>query len=179
MAPLLYMPTIIYNKIASQSHRCMEKQKMKKYFYLFFVALFATMSFALTSCSDDDDEPNDPNNGKMELTIDGKKHVFTNTMADVNGNDYSCLVYNNDNELNFSIYGWDEVVKGSALTDENFTLTWSTDEAIIGMPTSNTSVKVTEKNSKNVTISFSNATFEDMRGFESFIVNGTITLPIN
>ncbi|WP_223301103.1 hypothetical protein [Prevotella sp. MGM2] len=152
---------------------------MKKYFYLFFVALFATMSFALTSCSDDDDEPNDPNNGKMELTIDGKKHVFTNTMADVNGNDYSCLVYNNDNELNFSIYGWDEVVKGSALTDENFTLTWSTDEAIIGMPTSNTSVKVTEKNSKNVTISFSNATFEDMRGFESFIVNGTITLPIN
>mgnify|MGYP002981631426 FL=1 len=40
----------------------MEKQKMKKYFYLFFVALFATMSFALTSCSDDDDEPNDPNN---------------------------------------------------------------------------------------------------------------------
>lgn len=35
---------------------------MKKYFYLFFVALFATMSFTLTSCSDDDDEPNDPNN---------------------------------------------------------------------------------------------------------------------
>lgn len=35
---------------------------MKKYFYLFVVALFATMSLALTSCSDDDDEPNDPNN---------------------------------------------------------------------------------------------------------------------
>ena len=33
---------------------------MKKYFYLFFVALFATISFALTSCSDD--EPNDSNN---------------------------------------------------------------------------------------------------------------------
>lgn len=39
-----------------------ETKKMKKYFYLFFVALFATMSFTLTSCSDDDDEPNDPNN---------------------------------------------------------------------------------------------------------------------
>lgn len=142
------------------------------------MALFATMSFALTSCSDDEDEPNAPNNGKMELTIDGKKHVFTNTMADVNGDDYSCLVYNNDNELNFSIYGWDEIVKGAALTDENFTLTWSTDEAIIGMPTSNTSVKVTNKDSKSVTISFTNAKFEDMRGFESFIVNGTITLPI-
>ena len=33
---------------------------MKKYFYLFFVALFATMSYALTSSSDDD--PNDSNN---------------------------------------------------------------------------------------------------------------------
>lgn len=152
---------------------------MKKYFYCVFVALFATMSFALISCSDDDDEPNDPTTGKMELTIDGQKYVFTHTLAGVNGDDYSCLVYNDDNELNFSIYGWDEVVKGSALTDENFTLTWSTDEAIIGMPTSNTSVKVTEKNSKSVTISFNNATFEDMRGFESFIVNGTITLPIN
>lgn len=152
---------------------------MKKYFYLFFVALFATMSFALTSCSDDDDEPNDLTTGKMELTIDGKKHVFTHSMANVNGCDYSCLVYNNDNELNFSIYDWDEVGKGTALTDENFTLTWSVDEAIIGMPTSNTSVKVADKNSKNITISFNDAKFEDMRGFESFTVNGTIILPIN
>lgn len=152
---------------------------MKKYFYLFFVALFATMSFTLTSCSDDDDEPNAPTTGKMELTIDGKKHIFTNAMPGVNGDEYSCLIYNNDNELNFSIYEWDEVQKGTALTDENFTLTWSTDEAIIGMPTSNASVKVIAKDSKNVTISFNNAKFEDMRGFESFTVNGAITLPIN
>lgn len=34
---------------------------MKKYLYLFFVALFATMSFSLTSCGDDDDEPNGGN----------------------------------------------------------------------------------------------------------------------
>ena len=35
--------------------------KMKKYLQLLFVALFATMSFALTSCGDDDDEnPADP-----------------------------------------------------------------------------------------------------------------------
>lgn len=151
---------------------------MKKFFYFLFVALFATMSFALTSCGDDNDEPNDPTTGKMELTIDGKKHVFTNTMANVNGSTYNCLVYNNDTELNFSIYDWDNTVKGSYLTDENFTLTWSTDEAIIGMPTSNTSVKVDAKDSKNITISFTNAKFEDMRGYESFTVNGTITLPI-
>ena len=46
---------------------------MKKYFYLFFVALFATMSFALTSCSDDDDEPNDPNNDTATFTYNGEK----------------------------------------------------------------------------------------------------------
>ena len=152
---------------------------MKKYLYLLFVVLFATMSFALTSCGDDDDEPNDPTTGKMELTIDGEKYVFTHTMANVNGSDYSCLVYNDDNELNFSIYGWDEIVKGSFLTDENFTLTWNADEAIIGMPTSSTAVKVTEKDSKNVTISFNDAKFEDMSGYKSFTVRGTITLPID
>lgn len=30
---------------------------MKKYLYFLLVALFATMSFTLTSCGDDDDEP--------------------------------------------------------------------------------------------------------------------------
>lgn len=153
---------------------------MKKYFYLFFMALFATMSFALTSCSDDDDDTNVPTAGKMELTIDGKSYVFTNALPGVIGNDYSCLVYNSntDNQLNFSIYEWDEVEKGTALTDENFTLTWATDEAIIGMPISDTVVKVQSKDSKSITISFNNAKFEDMRGYESFIVNGKITLPI-
>lgn len=150
---------------------------MKKYFYFLFVALFATMSFALTSCGDDD-EPNDTTTGKMELTIDDKKYAFTNAIPNVNGSEYTCLVYNNDNQLNFSIYSWNEVENGTALTDENFTLTWSGDNAIIGMPTSNTSVKVTAKDSKNITISFNSAKFEDMMGYESFTVNGTITLPI-
>ena len=67
---------------------------MKKYLYFLFVALFATMSFALTSCGDD--EPNDPTTGKMELTIDGKKYVFSHTMPNVDGDTYSCLVYNHD-----------------------------------------------------------------------------------
>ena len=136
------------------------------------------MAFALPSCGDCYDEPNDPTIGKMELTIDGRKHAFTNAMPNVNGSEYTCLVYNNDNQLNFSIYSWDEVEKGTALTDENFTLIWSTDGAIFGMPTSNNSVKVTAKDSKNITISFNSAKFEDMMGYESFTVNGTITLPI-
>lgn len=37
---------------------------MKKYIYLFFVALFATTSFAFTSCGDDD-ESNDSNSGNI------------------------------------------------------------------------------------------------------------------
>ena len=36
-----------------------ENNTMKKYFYFLFVALFATMSFTLTSYGDDDDVPND------------------------------------------------------------------------------------------------------------------------
>ena len=152
---------------------------MKKHLYLLLVALLATMSFALTSCGDDDNEPNDPTTGKMELTIDGKKYVFSHPMANVNGDQYFCMVSNDDCELAISIYGWDEVSKGTALTDENFTLTWSTDEAIIGMPTSNSTVKVNSKDSKSITISFNNAKFEDMRGYESFTVDGTITLPID
>ena len=36
---------------------------MAKYLKLFMVALFATMSFALTSCGDDDDGPNSGGNG--------------------------------------------------------------------------------------------------------------------
>ena len=49
---------------------------MKKYLYLFFVALFATMSFSLTSCGDDDDEPNNGGETASALTINGKKVAF-------------------------------------------------------------------------------------------------------
>lgn len=45
---------------------------MKKYLHLLFVALFATMSFALTSCGDDDDEPDGGNDTKAALTINGQ-----------------------------------------------------------------------------------------------------------
>ena len=44
---------------------------MKKYLYLLIVALFATMSFTLTSCGDDNDEPNGGNDSKSSFTING------------------------------------------------------------------------------------------------------------
>ena len=58
---------------------------MKKYLSLLFVALFATMSFALTSCGDDNDEP-DGGNGKASLTINGqgyKEHSTTGANSTV------------------------------------------------------------------------------------------------
>lgn len=58
---------------------------MKKYLSLLFVALFATMTFALTSCGDDNDEP-DGGNGKASLTINGqgyKEHSTTGANSTV------------------------------------------------------------------------------------------------
>ena len=58
---------------------------MKKYLSLLFVALFATMSFALTSCGDDNDEP-EGGNGKASLTINGqgyKEHSTTGANSTV------------------------------------------------------------------------------------------------
>ena len=45
---------------------------MKKYLNLLFVALFATMSFALVSCGDDD-EPDDPTNDTATFAYNGEK----------------------------------------------------------------------------------------------------------
>lgn len=58
---------------------------MKKYLSLLFVALFATMSFALTSCGDDKDEP-DGGNSNASLTINGqgyKEHSTTGANSTV------------------------------------------------------------------------------------------------
>ena len=53
---------------------------MKKYLYLLFVALFATMSVALTSCGDDDDDPANPSTNSS-LTINGVKYRANNVVT--------------------------------------------------------------------------------------------------
>lgn len=58
---------------------------MKKYLSLLFVALFATISFALTSCGDDNDEP-DGGDSKASLSINGqgyKEHSSTGANSTV------------------------------------------------------------------------------------------------
>ena len=153
------------------------ENKMKKYLYLLFVAFLATMPFAITSCGDDEDEPNSTT-GKYELTINNKKYSFNKALPNGSAYDYTCIVSNNNDMLTFSIYNWDKVVTGTALTNKNFNLGWNSDKAVIGFPTSNTTVKVTAKDNQFVTISFKNAKFEDLTGSELFTVNGTVKLPL-
>lgn len=58
---------------------------MERYFKLFIVALFATMSFALTGCGDDDDEPNDPNDPNDPNNGD---NTSSEIAFNLNGKDY-------------------------------------------------------------------------------------------
>lgn len=45
---------------------------MKKYLKLLYVAVFAAMSFGLTACGNDDDNPEGENNATSTITINGK-----------------------------------------------------------------------------------------------------------
>ena len=47
---------------------------MKKYLYLFFVAIFATLSFTLTSCGDDD-EPADVDNTEIDYDLESSGSI--------------------------------------------------------------------------------------------------------
>ena len=47
---------------------------MKKYYTLLLAVLFAALPFALTSCGDDNDEPDDPNKTKSSFTVNGKPY---------------------------------------------------------------------------------------------------------
>lgn len=170
---------------------------MAKYIKLLMVALFATMSFTLTSCGDDD-EPYG-SNAKGELSIDGTKYTFDIFMGDLDDDgcyDYSCLMYNTNTDaysLMVAIDDWDEVHQGfvwdekSAAFDSDcsITVTWFTTSAKIGGLVSG-SVKVTalDKKADKITLSFNKAEFEyydggDYYNLPSFIVDGTITMPIN
>ena len=175
---------------------------MAKYLKLFMVALFATMSFALTSCGDDDDDDDVSfGNAKGELTVDGTKYSFDIFIGDLHEGegcyDYSCLLYSaktDDYSLLITINDWDEVYQGLVWDRNNssafdsdcyLTVTWSTTSAKIGGGPVSGTAKVTEldKKAKKITLSFNNAAFEYYSGsyenFPTFTINGTITLPID
>lgn len=114
---------------------------MKKYLYLLFVALFATMSFALTSCSNDD-EPSAGGDivGSWEnvtdwATLIGKQYV----KFESDGTYYEINEYASDGEVEvlkakwkkdgntLKVFGSKDMQDGTAtisnLTDNTFTIT--------------------------------------------------------
>ncbi len=80
---------------------------MEKYLKLFFVALFAALSFSLTSCGDDDDDdaPDGALAGKWQVSYyDSEDGYITSTIEFISGS--RCRLsetYSNYPEDNFSV----------------------------------------------------------------------------
>lgn len=164
---------------------------MKKYLYFLFVALFATMSFALTSCGDDDDEPNDPTtgNGNSELTIDGFKYSFeywnSRTFERYDKRTaFECDLRDEEGQhLTFTIYDWDEASTGTVFTNGNDIAVWwdgSEDDTCGDMnyTIASGSVKIENlnKEAKKISLSFNNVKYSCKRHNTSFTINGKISV---
>ncbi len=170
---------------------------MKKYLYLLFVALFATMSFSLTSCGDDDDEPNDPNNGgsttESALTINGVEYeldgFFSQLLKSYDGHTvFSCQINNLiDAKMDISLLNWDSLSNGYvySVNDDDIAVSFDNREdnypcghLVYGFTSG--SVKVVSINQKAnlVSLSFNNAKFVCDQDDFATTINGTITMPI-
>lgn len=164
---------------------------MKKYLYFLFVALFATMSFALTSCGDDDDEPNDPTT-KSSLTINGVKYKANPVMSwdgswNENGDNagtFTVSVLDNDN--NACGYMFDFISSTQPKVGDDFAtmdLTMTVmDVSDASMPTldyKSGSAKVKSFGKNTMTVEFSNLKMEGstyMGGEATYTFNGTATV---
>lgn len=128
---------------------------MKKYMYLFFVALFATMSVTFTSCGDDDDE-NTSLLGTFVYSYDDDGDYVTETMTfNDNGtcvNSYRSSDYPEDNftvTANYTVEGnpgesailllWGETVDGDTYR-ESFQISLSDNRLTMTDKQGNTSV---------------------------------------
>lgn len=83
---------------------------MKKYLYLLMVAMFASFSFALTSCGDDDDEPDGggSNGGKVSVVFDGA----ATESYDVWNATYAAIVMNRGNvTFNAKLGEWGDMTE--------------------------------------------------------------------
>ena len=159
---------------------------MKKCLYLFFVALFATMSFALTSCGDDDDEPSAGGEYSCNLTINGSKFPSKKIAGEIwNHNGFDAItVWVNDvtNENGYVIF---EVTNVNATNGTNVSDDCSLDVDfgelfLMGGEVKSGKVTVSniDRETKTITVQFSNATFSSPMG-EDVTVNGTMTAPLN
>ncbi len=159
---------------------------MKKYLYLLFVALFATMSVALTSCGDDDDEPSAGGKYSCNLTVNGSKFPSKTIAGEIwNHNGFDAItVWVNDatNENGYVIF---EVTNVNATDGTNVSDDCSLDVDfgelfLMGGEVKSGSVTVSkiDRDAKTMTITFSNATFSSPMGDDA-TVNGTLTTPLN
>lgn len=158
---------------------------MKKYLYLFFVALFATMSVALTSCSDDDG-PSEGGKYSCNITVNGSKFPSKTIAGEIwNHNGFDAItVWVNDitNEKGYLIF---EVTNVNATDGTNVSNDSSLDVDfgelfLMGGEVKSGSVTVSkiDREAKTMTITFNNATFSSPMGDDAK-VNGTLTTPLN
>lgn len=69
---------------------------MKKHFYSFMVVMFTAFSFALTSCGDDNEDPDDPNDAGSTatyVTVNGEQFVGDDATCDILYNTHIDFTY--------------------------------------------------------------------------------------
>ncbi|MCM1222106.1 MAG: hypothetical protein NC548_47315 [Lachnospiraceae bacterium] len=167
---------------------------MKKYLQFLFVALFATVSFALTSCGDDNDEP-DNGNGKSSFTVNGQAYkipsLSTATLTNVTSQGRSQINFElqpieSDEFDIFPLVNVDiesdalptPIAKGAKLSIKDNNSTYA--EMITGIMETTRyteyksgSVTVESAFSTSVTLKFDNVKFADADG-DILTLNGTI-----
>lgn len=158
---------------------------MKKYLYLLFVAIFATMSFALTSCSNDD-EPSANGKFSCSLTLNGSKFPSKTIAGEIwhhNGFD-AITVWVNDatNENGYVIFETTnlEATNGTNISDDCSLDVDFGELFLMGgeVKSGNVTVSNIDRDAKTITVQFSNAKFSSPLG-DDVTLNGTMTAPLN
>lgn len=159
------------------------------------MALFATMSFTLTSCGDDDDEPNNGGNTTSSLTINGKKYGLNDFFSQIikSTNDptwFWCQIDDNEgNELDIKLYNWDSISEGYvySFNNEDIVIIWDPDSysssGYYSYFTSGSVKVVSLKQDANlVTLSFDNVKLvyeqDNKQSNSTVTINGNLTMPI-
>ena len=165
---------------------------MKKYLYLFFVALFATMSFSLTSCGDDD-EPNGGDTTNSVLTINGVKYeldgFFSQLQERYDGRTmFSCQIKNlDDAKMDITLYNWDSLSNGYVYStnDDDIEVSFDNREddyacghSVYGFTSGSVKVVSINKEANLVSLFFDNAKFVCDQDDFATTINGTLTMPI-
>lgn len=158
---------------------------MKKHLYLFFVAVFATMSFTLTSCSDDYDEPNGNNDSKSSFTINGTAFGTNDNWAWVqNIEAQDVATFQAQLSTSKGEYPWIEMTidtkavsgssKGQSLTITNAKVKYFTAQtsATIYDEEEGGSILVQDINSSVATLKFNNYKLSD--GSNTLTLNGVL-----